>query len=153
MSDLVAPLVDSPPLRRHGPPTLEFGDAPAANTDFVRSIDQGYWVRFLSVFFRLVTSATVASREVVVEFRDVQDQRFALYGAPVTVSANSTEDYAFNVNQPRAEWPVDSSIVVPLGGDLLVPGEDMRIHLVNGQTGDQLSRIRYRWEAFEAFTP
>lgn len=148
MSSLVAPVLDSPPLRRYGPPELVFGANPAAGAHFAAEVGQGYWARLLSVHVRLVTDANVANRELVVEYRDVQDQRFALYGAPVTVPASDTVDYVFSVFQPRAEWEVDSAVIVPLGADLLYPGTDFRLFVVNVQAGDQLSRIRFQRERF-----
>lgn len=148
MSSLVAPLLDSPPLRRYGPPELVLGTSPAAGAHFVGDVGEGYWARLLSVHVRLVTSAAVANREVVVEYRDVQDQRFALYGAPVTVPASDTVDYVFSVFQSQAEWEVDSSVLVPLGPDLLYPGTDFRIFVVNVQAADQLSRVRFQRERF-----
>lgn len=146
--ELLAPTLDAPQMRRYGPPELVFGTSPAAGAHFSAEVGEGYWSRLLSVHVRLVTSAAVAAREVVVECRDVQDQRFALYGAPVTVSASDTVDYVFSVFQPRAEWEVDSAVIVPLGADLLYPGCDFRIFVVNVQAADQLSRIRFQRERF-----
>ena len=148
MSGLVAPVLDAPGLVRYGAPELMFGASPAAGADFVHDDDAGYWWRVLSVHVRLVTDANVQDRELVVEYRDVQDQRFALYGAPVEQTASTTTDYVFSVWQTRAEWPVDASVLVPLGADLLYPGCDMRIHGVNLAAGDQLSRIRFQVERF-----
>jgi hypothetical protein len=148
VSSLVAPLIDTPAMRRYGPPELMFGANPAAGADFVFDEDSGYWWRLVSVFCRLVTSADVADRELVVEYRDVQDQRFALYFAPVAVTASTTVDFAFSVFCPRAEWEQDASIIAPLGADLLYPGCDFRIHVANIDNTDQLSRIRFQLERF-----
>lgn len=148
MSALAIPELDAPALIRFGGPELVYGAAPAAGADFSAEVEAGYFMRLISVFCRLVTDANVADRELVVECRDGQDQRFALFGAPVTVSASDTVDYAFSAYQPRAEWPVDDSIIVPLGPVLLVPSWDFRLHVVNVQAGDQLSRIRYMRERF-----
>lgn len=148
MSSLAAPALDAPQMRRYGPPELVFGASPAAGADFVYADGSGYWWRLLSVHVRLVNSADVADREVVVEYRDVQDQRFALYGAPVTFPASDTIDYVFSVFCPRAEWEVDSSVIVPLGPDLLFPGCDFRIHVANMDNTDQLSRVRFQVERF-----
>lgn len=148
MSSLVAPVVDTPALRRYGAPELVLGASPAAAANFTGEDPSGFWWRLLSVHVRLVTSADVAAREVDVEYRDVQDQRFALYGAPVTVSASDTVDFVFSVFCPRAEWEVAGSVLVPLGPDLLYPGCDFRIVMTNAQAADQLSRIRFQRERF-----
>lgn len=142
-----APTLDAPPLVRYGPPELVFGANPAAGADFTQAIER-YWTRLVSVFVRLDTDANVANREVVVEYRSGDTLRFALFGAPVTVPANDVVEYAFSAFQPRAEWEVDSSVIVPLGPQLLLPGQDFRIHVVNVQVGDQLDRIRFVQERF-----
>lgn len=142
------PILDSPALQRYGLPELVYGTQPAAAADFVQAMTGAFHVRLLSVFCRIVTDATVASREVVVEYRDQQAQRFALAGAPTTVLASTTTDYAFNVFQDQADWPSDSTILAPLSPLMLPPGCDFRIHVVSVQAGDQLSRIRFMWERF-----
>jgi len=141
-------IIDAPALQRYGLPELQYGASPAVATDFVQAVGGGFYVRMLSVFCRLVTDANVASREVVVEYRDQQAQRFALAGAPTTVAAGTTTDYAFDVFQGQADWPCDSTILVPLPALVLSPGCDFRVHVVNVQAGDQLSRIRFSWERF-----
>lgn len=148
MSELVAPVLDAPPLHRYGFPELVYGTSPAAAADFVQAIGGGFYVRLVSVFARLVTDANAGDRELVLEYRDGDDNRYALFGAPVEVTASSTNDYAFSAFQPRAEWPVDSSIIIPLGPQLLLPTHDFRLHIVGAQAGDQISRVRYVQECF-----
>lgn len=148
MPELVAPLLDAPPLRRYGPPTTVYGASPAAATAFVQAVDSGYWTRLVSVFCRLVPDANAANREVTLEVRDVQDQRVVLFGAPVTVPASDTTDFSFSVYHATPQWEVDSTVLVPLGPVLMYPGEDFRVNVVNVQAGDQLSRIRFQWERF-----
>lgn len=148
MSDFVAPLLDAPPLERYGIPSLEYGASPAAGADFSQSVEGQYYARLVSVFVRLVADANVASREVVVEYRDAGNNRYALAGINTTVTASNTADYYFSVFQPEAVATVDSSALVPLPAILLRPTDNFRIHIVNAQAGDQLSRIRYVWERF-----
>ena len=148
MSHPRIPTLDSPPLVRYGLPERVFGTSPAAGTDFTQAVDARYFVRLMSVFCRLVTDATVASREVVLEYRDQAANRYDLMGAPVTVSATSTNDYCFSSFQGQADWPEDSSILVPLHPVILLPSDDFRLHIVNVQATDQLSRIRFVWERF-----
>ena len=69
-------------------------------------------------------------------------------GAPVTVAASTTIDYAFSAFQGQADWPEDASILVPLHPLLLRPTDNFRLHIVNVQAADQLSRIRFVWERF-----
>jgi hypothetical protein len=148
VSSLVAPLLDAPAMRRYGPPELVLGASPAATTHFASGPPAGYWMRLLSLHVKLVTDANVAARELVVEYRDVQAQRFALYGAPTTVAASTTIEYVFSIFQPQAEWPVASTILVPLGPDLLYPGCDFRVFVVNLQATDAVSEVRFQRELF-----
>jgi hypothetical protein len=148
-----APSLDAPPLLRYGFPALIRGVSPAAGADYISEIDGRYFWRIVSVFCRLVASSDVAEREVVLEYRDQENNRYALAGAPVTVAASTTIDYAFNAFTPEAVWPVDSSIVVPLPPMILNPTDDFRLHIVNAQAADQLSRIRYRVEQFFSDSP
>ena len=149
----IAPVLDSPELYRYGYPTLEKGASPAAGADFVRTLDEGFAARLLSVHVRLVASADVASREVVVEYRDEADNRFALAGINTTVTAGLTADYVFSAFQPEAIATVDGSALVPLPPLLLMPAWDFRIHVVSASATDQLSRIRYVWERFYVGRP
>lgn len=143
-----APLLDAPPLRRYGLPEYVRGDAPAAGAHFSQAIDGRYMTRFLTVFARLVTDANVANRTVLVEFRDDADRRYAMSGAPVTQSASSTNDWAFNAFQGQAEWEIDGTITVTLAPLLLPPTHDIRVFVDNIQVGDQLSLISFTWERF-----
>lgn len=148
MTELLIPSLDSFPVERRGLPELVYGDTPAANTDFSPTMDGRYYVRLIAVFCRLVTSATVASREVVVSFEDSAGNRFAVSGINTTVTASNTADYSFCVFHPEAVATVDSTALVPLAALILLPTHTFKIHLVNGQAADQLSRIRFVWEKF-----
>lgn len=145
--------LDSPPLQRYGFPQLVKGTSPAAATDFTQEVAGTYYARLVSVFCRLVTDANAANREVVVEYRDQDANRYALAGASTVVTASATQDYAFCAFQPEVVFPVDSTILVPLPPILLGPTDDFRIHLVNAQAGDQLSLIRFKWELFYSNPP
>lgn len=144
-----APLLDAPPLERYGVvPALEYGANPAAGAHFEQAIEGRYYARLLTVFCRLVTSADVADRQVCVEYRDAADQRFLIAGAPVTQSADSTNDYAFQAFVGQSDWPVDSTILVTLPPVMLSPTMDFRIFVDNIDNTDQLSQIRFLWERF-----
>lgn len=142
------PMVDSPPLQRFGWPELAYGLAPAAGAHYSQKVDGAYLQRLVSVFVTLTTDANVADRSVVVEYRDANDRRYQVSGAPVSQTASSEDDWAFNVFQPRAEWPVDSGIVIPLMPTLLLPTHSWRVYVSGIQAGDQLSNVRYVFERF-----
>jgi hypothetical protein len=122
------------------------GVAPAAGADYALTMEGRYVTRLLSVFVRLTTDANAANREVVLEYRTNEAERFALMGAPVQVTANDVVDFVFQTGQGQAEWSVDDSVVVPLLPMFLVPTESIRLHVVNVQAGDTLTLIRLYWE-------
>lgn len=148
MHALRAPLLDSPPLGRYGYPEVKAGPQPAAGAHFTQPITGEFLTRLVSVFVRLVTSAAVANREVVVEYRTTEGSRYALAGSAVVQAASLTVDYFFSAYQPEVRQPVDTSQLVPLSPILLRPTDDFRIFVVNVQAADQLSRIRFVWERF-----
>jgi len=129
------------------------GASPAAGAHFVRTVPGEYTVRLVSVFCRLVTDATAANREVVLEFRDADDRRLVLAGGPVTVSATDIVDFSFVDNLGQPDWEVDGSVLVKLPLFYLPPTYDFRLFVVNVQVGDQLSRIRFREERFPTDGP
>ncbi len=143
-----APVIDSPPLFRYGLPELVFGASPAAATDFVQAVEGRYFTRLLSVFARLVTDANVANRELVLEYRDPQGLRWMLTGSAVTQAASLTIDYVFDVFRDVVTSLSDSTQLIPAAPHLLSGGMDFRLHIVNVQAADQLSRIRFTWERF-----
>jgi hypothetical protein len=142
------PTLDAPPLPRYGWPSLEYGATPAAGAHFTQQIKGNYLARLVSLHCKLVASATVASREVVVEYRDAAGQRFGLSGINTTVKASETGYYDFNAFQPECIATVDGSALVPLNPVLLRPTDDFRVYVVAIDTTDQLSEIRFVWERF-----
>lgn len=148
MHRLTSPLLDSPPLLRHGLPELVYGVNPAAGTDYSVAMPGQYFTRLISLFVRLVCDANVASREVVVSYEDQSGARYGLAGAATTLTASATGDYYFSTTLGTDIFTVDSSALSPLPPVLLRPTDVIKIHVPNIQATDQLSRIRYVWERF-----
>lgn len=146
--NLVAPLLDAPPLRRQSPPTVYRGVNPAAGANFVQSVDDGLWWRVVSIFARFTPSADVASREVTIDYRDQEDSTYARFGAPLTVPASDTTDFYFSAFRKYADWEVNSTVLVPIDPIILPPSHDFSIVIVNIQTTDTLTRIRFIAEKF-----
>lgn len=140
--------VDSPALVRYGLPEYARRDNPAAGAHLVETIPGDFFARLISIHVRLVTSATVANRTVLVEFRDDGDNRYDLSGGGPTQAASTTLDWIFNVFQREAVFPVDDTVLMPLHEVILPPTHDFRVFVDNIDTTDQLSRIRMVWERF-----
>lgn len=145
---LRVPFVDSPPLERYGIPRYESGTNPAAGASFTRTTDGNFYERYVAIGVRLVTDANVANREVVVQYRDPDGNVYNQAGINTVVAANLTADYFFSAFTPEAVATVNSSALVPLPPLLLLPTHSMRLLVVNVQAGDQLSRIRLKFEQF-----
>lgn len=141
-------LLDAPTLRRYGYPQYVQAASPAVASNFTQTLGGNFHTRLVCVFCRMVADANVANREVVLEYRDDQAQRYALHGSAVFQTAGQTRDYCFGSFQPGVVQPVDSSQLIPLTPVLLPPTHDWRIVIVTAQAGDQLSRIRFVWEQF-----
>lgn len=149
MGVLTIPTLDAPALQRYGLPEYVTRPSPAAQGNFSEEIDGRFHVRLLTVYCRFVTDANVANRTVNLEYRDNQDQRFAIFGAPnLTQTASTTTDYFWSAWQGQADWPMDSTVCMPLAPIILPPTFDFRIVLGSAAAGDQLSRIRIYWERF-----
>jgi hypothetical protein len=142
------PTLDAPPLWRYGLPEMIKQTAPAAGADWTYQVTGHDYLRLVSLTCKLVTSATVASREVVVSYETTSGNRFGLYGINTTVTASQTAYYHFSAFQPEAVATVDSTALVPLGPILLSPTQVIKLHVVNVQAADQLSEIRTVWERF-----
>lgn len=148
MSSLVAPVLDAPPLFREGIPELVKGASPAAGANFTYSIDAGFFERLIAVSVRLTPSADAADRTLAIEYRDDEDVRTALAGAPVTVPASDTTDFFFSAYLGQPDWEVISTVLAPLPPILLLPTHDWRIVVNNIQATDTLTRIRFWRERF-----
>ena len=148
MTALVAPLLDAPPLQRYGGPVYVRGANPAPGAHFVQAADRGLSLRLVSLFVRLVTDANAGDRTLRLEYRDAEGNVYDVAGNPVTYPASSTEDYSFSAYQPRGEWEVAATNLVPLHPILLPPTHDFRVFVSGIQATDQLSRVGYVVERF-----
>ena len=146
--EIVAPALDSPPLRRQSPPTVYRGADPGANTNFTQEINDGLWWRLVSIFVRLTPDGNAANRTVTVEYRDGEDAVYARTGAVVTVPASDTTDFFFSAFRDSAIWEVDSTVLQHLDPIILPQGHDFSIIVGSKQAGDTLTRIRYVAEKF-----
>ena len=146
--NIVAPILDAPPLRRQSPPSMFRGVTPAAGANFTQRVDDGLWWRLVTVFCRLTPSATVASREVTIEYRDQEASVFARFGAPVTVPASDTTDFYFSAYRQTSEWEVNSTVLTGIDPIILPPSYDFKIVVVNIDATDALTAIRFVVEKF-----
>lgn len=145
--------LDNPRLVPYGIPEYVKGTSPAVATAFTGTVAGGFYERLATVFCRLVTDASVADRQVYLEYLDADGNRYAIAGAPVTQSANSTNDYAFQAFVGQSDWPVDDTVLVTLPPVLMLPTFSWKLVVDNVQAGDQLSRVRFIRERFYVGNP
>lgn len=153
MHGLRTPQLDSPPLPRYGFPELVAGAAPGAGNDFTQDVPGGNFVRLVSVVATLTTDATVADRELVLAYLDAEGNRYGLAGAATTTPAGTVAPYYFQAFTPQEAFPVDGSILVPLPAIILRPTDSFTLHVVNVQSGDTITGVRYEWERFFTDSP
>lgn len=150
------PLLDQPailaPFVGYGGGIAEVarGTSPAAGASFTHTLDSRYFTRLRSLHCKLVTSADVADRQVVVEYLTDQGERFALAGANTAVVADSTVYYEFNVDQPECVFTVDDSALVPLPSMWLPGGYKFAVTVVDIDNADQLSELHWYWERLDS---
>lgn len=123
-------------------------DTPAAGADASVTMEGRYTTRLVCLHAKLVTDNNVANREVVLSYRDQGALRYSLDGAAVTVAASTTFEYVFKRGIGTAEFPCDSTALIPMTPIFLPPAWSLLVHVVNRQAGDQLSELRGVWERF-----
>jgi hypothetical protein len=148
VSQAQPPSLDRPPLQRYGLPDYVIGQNPAAGAHFVFNVDGQQYVNLVSLTVRLVASAAVAAREVVVQYRDTDGNVWVQNGINTTVTAGNTADYFFGAFIPEVVATVNGSSLVPLAPILLPPTWNIRVFVANIDVADQLSRIRFILERY-----
>ncbi len=148
-----AQTLDNPVLVPFGLPEYVKGTSPAAGALFSEATPGGEARRLVTVFARIVTDANIADRTVYLEYLDPEGNRILIAGGPVTQSASSTNDYAWQAFLGQSDWAVDSTVLVTLPPVLLLPQFSWRINIANVQVGDQISRVRYVRERFYIGSP
>ena len=142
------PYLNNAPFERYGVPERIVATSPAAGADFTQAVDGHDYARLNSLFVRLVTSAAVANRQLVLEYRDAGGNRWAVTGATAAQTATNTVDYFFSCFRPEEKTAIDGTTLLPLDPLVLLPSDNFRIHVALMDAGDQLSRIRFFWERF-----
>lgn len=124
------------------------GDTPAAGAEYVYRVPGDWDVRPLVVWCQLATDATAGNRQLVLELRDGQGRRYAIFGTDVQLSPSSSQEFAFQAGAPEGMWPVDDVAVVPLQPLYMWPTYQLALRIVGAGAGDQLSGIRLTVEKY-----
>lgn len=122
---------------------------PAPGTELEYNPGGRYQERLVAVTFDLVTSATVASRQVNLIYRDAGAIAMAKIPAGGTQAASLTRTYCFlpEINAPLAV--ASSTFLAPLPGLWLQAGYDVFVQVVSIDATDQISNARFTVERFD----
>jgi hypothetical protein len=141
------PLVE-PVAGRVGWQELIRGENPAAAQSFEYTVPGQEVVKPLSVMCRLTTSAVVGYRTVTIEYRDADDVRYLVAGAPVGLEESQVQSFCWYPQAGAPAWPVDDCALAPFPPQFLYPTCTLAIKLGGAQAGDQLDQVRISAEKF-----
>lgn len=133
---------------RVGYQELVRGETPPAGADFRFRVGGAETVYPLSVMVTLTTSAVVGERAVAVEYRDKDDVRFLVAGAPVTVDEGSVQTFAWYPHAGTVAWPVTDAALAPLPQMMLYARQSLVVRIVDADVDDQLSLVQLALERF-----
>lgn len=123
------------------PLELVYGASPAAGASFsLTSPGQQGW-QLVTVSFRLVTSATVATRYVTVDYDDGNGSLFVSNGFAGGITASTTAFCSFNADRGSSEGNAGNQLFAPLFRVQMQAGQKVQINVLNIDATDQLSRI------------
>lgn len=146
--ELAAPIIDSPPLARYGLPSLERGVSPAAGASFSQKIAGNYFHRLLTVRCKLVCSATVATRQVVLQYLDDAGNIYMEAGTSTGLAASQMGWFVFSAFVGVDIFTVGSAAIAPLAPTLLPPTYTWKLLVTNVDATDALTEIAYQVERF-----
>lgn len=141
------------------PAALEWGDnfgyqqlidgaAPGPGLDFSYPVPGDVTVYPLSVMCQVVTSGVAGDRSVAVEYRDGDDVRYVICGAPVTVPANTTQSFCWHPLVGNPSWPVEDAALAPLVQQHLYSPARLAITVWDGDAGDVIEQVRVSAQFF-----
>jgi hypothetical protein len=138
--------MDADPLVRRG--AVVAIPHPAAGAGFTYSAPGSQRTRIVTVAFQLVTSATVATRTVVVSYKDSDGTVFYSVPAPFTQAASKTTEYSFALGIVNYGVNDGANIGGPLPDVTLDVGESLVVTVTNVDTTDAVTNVRLYAEQY-----
>lgn len=126
----------------HGWTDTEYIANPAAGEGFTYYVPPDSWVRPLSIYFTLATSATAGNRYALYTIKDGDGNIFTRTNAGTGQPASITSDYSLVAGMPvtNAIPNVTANAAIP---DLVIPsGWQIELEVIGILAGDQVSTIR-----------
>lgn len=122
------------------------GTTPDAGDDYVYQVAGGVAATPLSVLCELETSGVAGDRMVAVEYRDGNGDPYLIAGAPVAVTATSTQRFCWHPQAGASAWPVEDAAIAPLPVQAIYGPCQIAVRVWDGDAGDQLSGVRLSLE-------
>lgn len=121
---------------------------PAAGLSATYTVPGDKQHRVLAANARLVTSATVASRQLTVDYQDNDGNLLVSNGGATLQAASLTNDYRFSADRAVSEWTTGSPLFGPLTQIFLNEGWKVVFRVSTIQAADQLSALILVVESF-----
>lgn len=136
----------SPYAYGRGYPALHPIPDPAAGATYTYTVPGGRMVSLATVHAKLVTSATVASREPRLLLADNDGIEWARIPWTTAVAASGTVVLTWARGIGTSLTGADTSALLPLPDLLLMPGHQITVDVGAIDAGDQLSELSFRWD-------
>src|SRR5437867_3801490 len=101
------------------------GPPGTGSADSVYTVAGGNALWPLSVYAHLTTSAAVAERQLVLEYRTGDGQRYVVAGDPVTISENESQDFVWAGEAGGPTHPLAGAILANLSRQHVYPGRQL----------------------------
>lgn len=127
---------------------------PSAGANAASSVPGSSAVRVLAATATLTTSATVANRQVNLDYINGRGVTYVRNGAGLVIAANTTlQAFHWSSERSLAEWASGTPVYVPLLPLFLQPGWVVQFTVDNIQAADQLTACRLVIERFLTGSP
>ena len=121
---------------------------PAAGAGFTIPADSKYWRVFDLIAFQLVTSDTMADRQVTLTLLDGGGVAIATLPSASTQAATLTYQYTWSTEFSNFDTVVAGAVTSPLPWTFLPPGFSAAVTVGSIDATDQISNIRIMSEQF-----
>jgi hypothetical protein len=115
---------------------------PPIGEDYTYLVPGDFVVYPLTVMCRFTTSAAIGDRALTVDYLGPDGVRFCVGGAPVTAGPSDVHAFCWQPTAGTPSWVVGDAVVAALAPIFLYPTYTLRVHVTNGDPGDQLDSVR-----------
>lgn len=131
-----------------GYPTFHPSGNPGAGNGDVIPVPGSRNYRIISVNATFTTSAVVAARTPIMEWRNGDGVFTALAPASASVAASTTTTVQFTLGIGTAYTAGSGALVVPLPELITIAGHSIVLTALNIDAGDAFTNIHWYWEEF-----